>query len=497
MKRSCATIAALLLVAQALACGPGEPPGGPPPPEVVVATARTGTVPDRREYVGNVRAVNSVDVRARVRGYLTEQRFEDGNFVQQGDVLFAIDPSTYKTELAEANGQLARARAAAERAKRDFARAEELARDGVASISVLDARRAERDETVAEIASAEARVGAALLNLSYCTVRAPISGRISRALVDVGNLVGESGQDTVLAHIVQTDPIHVDFAPTERDRLDVLRGAAEGRLPAKREGVPVQIVLGDGTPYPHPGAIDYVDPTIEPTRGTVAVRALVPNPDGALKPGEFVRVVVIFPDVRDAVLVPQRAVVDQQGGSSVLVVKQDDTVESRGVELGAAHEGMQQIKSGLAPGERVIVDGVQKARPGQKVVAKEMTEGAAWLAPYESGYFGIGQAERLECSTRMRPTSSTVAGAACMPEWGLRTISSDSTGSMWALWYFTTPSPAWSSGSSLSTAMIEWSITDGLTGTPASALMKGWPGDMLSMLVGIRLIPSWAAPAPA
>jgi membrane fusion protein (multidrug efflux system) len=151
----------------------------------------------------------------------------------------------------------------------------------------------------------------------------------------------------------------------------VLRGAAAGRLPARREGVPVEIFLGDGTPYPHAGAIDYVDPIIEPTRGTVAVRALVPNPDGALKPGEFVRAVVVFPDVRDAVLVPQRAVVDQQGGTYLLVVKDDGTVESRGVTLGASHDGMQQVTGGLAVGERVIVDGVQKARPGQKVVAKE------------------------------------------------------------------------------------------------------------------------------
>ncbi len=376
MTRRCAGIAALLLAAHALACGGGEQ-AGPPPPEVVVAAAKIGSVPDRREYVGNVRATNAVDVRARVRGYLKQKRFEEGHFVEQGQVLFLIDPSTDLVELADANGQLARARAAAERARRDFARAEQLERDGVASVAALDARRAERDSADAEIASAEARVGAALLDLSYCTVRAPIAGRIGRALVDVGNLVGESGQDTVLAHIVQVDPIHVDFAPTERDRLDVLRGAAAGRLPQDREGVPVEIILGDGTPYPHPGAIDYVDPIIEPTRGTVAVRALVPNPDAALKPGEFVRVVVVFPDVSDAVLVPQRAVVDQQGGTSVLVVKADDSVESRSVTLGAAHDGMQQVTVGLAAGERVIVDGVQKARPGQKVVVKEsLAEGA-------------------------------------------------------------------------------------------------------------------------
>jgi membrane fusion protein (multidrug efflux system) len=376
MTRGAAGSLAVALALHGLACGPGGEPAAPPSPEVVVATARVGSVPDRREYVGNVRAVNAVDVRARVRGYLTERRFVEGNFVQQGDVLFVIDPSAYEVELAAAQGELARAKAAADRAGRDYVRAEELARDGVTSTSVLDSRRADRDATAAELASAEARVAAAQLDLSWCTVQAPISGLIGRALVDVGNLVGESGQDTVLAHIVQVDPIHVDFAPTERDRLDVLRGVAEGRLPARREGLPVEIVLGDGTPYPHAGTIDYIDPSIEPTRGTVAVRALVPNPDGALKPGEFVRVAVIFPDVRDAVLVPQRAVVDQQGGATVLVVKDDGTVESRPVRLGAAHDGMQQITDGLAAGERVITDGVQKARPGQTVVTRGAVEAA-------------------------------------------------------------------------------------------------------------------------
>jgi|SoiMethySBSTD1v2_1073268.scaffolds.fasta_scaffold162100_2 RND family efflux transporter MFP subunit len=360
-----------LIAAHGLACGSGEP-GGPPPPEVIVATVRTGTMPDHREYVGNVRAMNAVELRARVRGYLIEQRFEEGRAVKKGDVLFRIDPSTYQVALADAKGQVARANAAAERARREFARAEQLVRDDVASVSVLDARRAERDAAEAEIASAKAKVQAAELNLSYTVVHAPISGEIGRALVDVGNLVGESGQDTVLAQIVQTDPIHVDFAPTERDRLGVLRNVDSGRFPARSEGVPVEIVLGDGTKYPHPGAVDYVDPTIEPTRGTVSLRAQVPNPDGRLKPGEFVRVIVIRPDVTNALLVPQRAVQDQQGGSYVLVVKDDGTVESRTVELGAAHEGIQQITKGVAAGERVIADGVQKARPGQKVAARDI-----------------------------------------------------------------------------------------------------------------------------
>jgi RND family efflux transporter MFP subunit len=351
-------------------CGRGETPGAPPAPEVTTAAAQTGAVPDRREYVGNVRAVNQVEVRARVRGYLRAKHFDEGLPVAAGAVLFEIDPSTYEVALAAAKGQLAERRATLVRAESDYKRTRGLFDKGVTSAALLDQARAERDVAGAALQSAEAAVDAAQLDLSYCTVRAPIAGRIGRALVDVGNLVGESGQDTPLASIVQEDPIYVYFAPTERDRLDVLRGAQEGRIPRQRVGtIPIEIVLGDGSPYPERGVIDYVDPTIEPTRGTITVRAVIANPGGVLRPGEFVRAVAIFPDRRDAVLVPERAVQDEQGGTYVLVVKPDDVVESRRVTTGALYHGMRQITEGLAAGERVIVDGVQKARPGQKVVA--------------------------------------------------------------------------------------------------------------------------------
>jgi membrane fusion protein, multidrug efflux system len=362
-------LAAALLLA---ACGRGEAPGPPPPPEVGVAVATVGAVPDRREYVGNVRAANAVDVRARVRGYLRARRYVEGQPVAAGDVLFEIDPSSYEVQLAAANGQLAEARATRLRAEQDFTRTKELFEKGVTSKSVLDQQRAERDVGAAAVQSAEAAVAAAQLDLSYCTVRAPLAGQIGRALVDPGNLVGESGQDTVLANIVQVDPIHVYFAPTERDRLDALRGAHQGGIPQQRAGaIAIEIVLGDGTPYPHHGVIDYVDPTIEATRGTITARAVVPNPDGVLKPGEFVRAIAVFPDRSDAVLVPERAVQEEQGGSFVLVVKPDDTVESRRVRLGQLHAGMREIVEGVAAGDRVIVDGVQKARPGQKVVVQQ------------------------------------------------------------------------------------------------------------------------------
>lgn len=372
-------LAAALVLA---ACGQGDAPGPPPPAEVGVAIARIGTVPDRREYVGNVRAANAVDVRARVRGYLRARRYAEGQSVAAGDVLFEIDPSSYEVQLAAAQAQLAEARATRLRADQDFARTKELFDAGVVSKAVLDQQRAQRDVGAAAVQSAEAAVAAARLDLSYCTVRAPLAGQIGRALVDPGNLVGESGQDTVLANIVQVDPIHVYFAPTERDRLDVLRGAHEGRIPQQRAGtIPIEVLLGDGTPYPQKGVIDYVDPIIEATRGTITVRAVVPNPDGVLKPGEFVRAIAVFPDRSDAVLVPERAVQEEQGGSFVLVVKPDDMVESRRVRIGLLHDGFREIVEGVAGGDRVIVDGVQKARPGQPVVVKQAGQATPEPAP--------------------------------------------------------------------------------------------------------------------
>jgi RND family efflux transporter MFP subunit len=364
-----ATAVVALMIA-ASGCGGDDSRGAPPPPEVVVAVARLGAVPDRHEYVGNVRAAKQVDVRARVRGILIEQAFRDGQFVEADQLLFRIDPSTYEVALAEAKGELAAARAEETRARLELDRARELSGSHVVSESALDARRADDDTARARVATAAAAVRGAELDLSYCTIRAPLAGRISQRFVDVGNLVGRAGEDTLLAQIVEVDPIHVYFEPTEQERLEVLRSVAAGRFPAPSEGgLPVEFVLGDGTPYAHRGVVDYVAPTIEPTRGTVTARALVPNPNGDLKPGEFVRVYVVFPDLADVVLVPQRAILEQQGGSYVLVVGADDVIEQRGIVVGALHEGMQGV-SGVEVGERVVVEGVQKARPGTAVVPR-------------------------------------------------------------------------------------------------------------------------------
>ena len=364
---------ALLSLAFAAGCGRGEEPVGPPPAEVIVATARVGKIPDTRDYVGNVRAVNSVDVRARVRGYLTAKSFEEGALVAEGDLLYRIDPRDYVAKLDAARAELARARATATRAVLDFARAEDLYDGKIVSTAMLDARRADRDAAQADVAAAEAAVTDAELSLSYCTVHAPLSGRIGRSLVDPGNLVGESGQDTVLARIVQLDPIYVDFAASEDDSLHAPRKAGA-------DAVRVRLRRADGTLLPAEGLVDYVDPAVDARTGTVGVRAVVPNPDGILRPGEFVRLQAVFPE-RTALLVPQRAILEQQGGSYVLLVTAEDVVEIRPVELGAAAGGLQQIRSGLRAGDRVVADGSHKARPGQKVTPKPLEEAPAGPQP--------------------------------------------------------------------------------------------------------------------
>lgn len=367
--------AAVLAACLGVGCPGGEPPAARGPAKVQVETASIASLADRREYVGNVRAVDRVEIRARVRGYLVEQLYEDGARVAKGALLFRIDPVPFEVALAEAKGQLARARAEADRAERDLARAEVLFESGVVSDERIDERRTARDETAAAVDAARAAVEAAELELSYAAIRAPAAGRVGRALVDVGNLVGESNQDTILAELVQEDPVHVYFAAPEGEAVPLLGDASS---------IPVQIRLGDGARSAHDGVVDYVEPTVDATRGTLSLRARVPNPEGVLRPGQFVRVVAEFPDVPKAIVVAQRAVLDEQGGSYVLLVGAEDKVERRPIRPGRMVEGRQEVLEGLVGGERVIVDGVQSVRPGDGVMVVSGAREAADAAAAES-----------------------------------------------------------------------------------------------------------------
>jgi membrane fusion protein (multidrug efflux system) len=371
---SAAGLAAALATSLLLGCSGGEAPPERGPALVKFDVAQVTSVADRREYVGNVRSVDRIEIRARVRGYLVEQAFEDGARVEKGALLFRIDPAPFEVVLAEARGVLARARAEAQRAERDLERAEALYAQGVVSPELIDQRRSARDAMVAAEQAARAAMKSAQLDLSYATLRAPVAGRMGRALIDVGNLVGESGQDTVLAELVVEDPVRVYFAAPEGEGFP--QGLDQGEGPAAAKPIVVRIELGDGTFHSHDGFVDYVAPIVDANRGTITLYAEVPNPEGTLRPGQFVRVLAELPGVRRSVVVPQRAVLDEQGGSYVLIVRDDDTVERRPVRTGRMFEGRQEIVAGLEGGERVIVDGVQGVRSGDPVRPEPITQEA-------------------------------------------------------------------------------------------------------------------------
>lgn len=330
-------------------------------------------VPITKEYVGATQAVKSVSVRARVRGILEKALFEEGSDVKKGELLFVIEQAPYRAALDQAEADLARSRAAAENARQQWKRVSALVKRNVASQSDLDAATAGRDEADAEVKAAAAALEQAKLNLSYTEVRSPLSGRVGRFLVDVGNLVGSSG-DTVLTTVVQLDPIYVYFSPPERDRIEVLAKRREG-LYEPRSRVEVRAFLSDGTPFPNLGHVDFVDNTVNPQDGTVQVRAVFPNPQDLLLPGQFADVHVILGQ-QDKVLVPEKSIIAEQGSARVLVVGADDEVESRPVQASGTTKGMRIIESGLKPGERVLVDNLQRARPGMKVAVKEESGGS-------------------------------------------------------------------------------------------------------------------------
>lgn len=375
---SAAGLAAVFATSLLLGCPAGEAPPARGPSRVKFDVAQVTPVADRREYVGNVRSVDRIEIRARVRGYLVEQAFEDGARVEKGALLFRIDPAPFEVALAEARGVLARARAEALRAAQDLERADALYAQGVVSPELIDQRRSARDATAAAEQAARAAMQSAELDLSYATIRAPVAGRMGRALIDVGNLVGESGQDTVLAELVVEDPVRVYFAAPEGEGFpQSLRAAPSARTATDAaKPIVVQIGLSDGTRHPHDGFVDYVAPIVDATRGTITLYAEVPNPEGTLRPGQFVRVFAELPGVRRSVVVPQRAVLDEQGGSYVLIVRDDDTVERRPVRTGRMFEGRQEILAGLDGGERVVVDGVQGVRAGDPVHPEPATQDA-------------------------------------------------------------------------------------------------------------------------
>jgi RND family efflux transporter MFP subunit len=413
---SLVVLAGLLALA---ACEKKKGGAAPPPPSVTVVAASQKTVPVYGEFVGTLVAVKSVDIRARVEGFLARRDFVDGADVKEGQLLFVIDQRPFEAALAQAVAQLARDEANLGQAKAQFSQAvanvgkaeaqlagdeaslsfareqveryrplaerefvtreafnqtETLARAAAATVeadkaaikaaaAAAEAARAFVDQAAATVQADRAAVRQGELSLSYTTMYAPMAGRIGRRQVDVGNLVGAGQQNnTLLATIVQLDPVYVYFSVPERDARTLLAQRAGGLL--------VTVTMAGQGPHPQQGRVDFVNNTVDPSTATFQVRATVANSERVLLPGQYAQVRLQLGSLPDAVLVPEKAIVEEQGGQSLFVVGPDRKVERRAVKMGPTFEGQRVVESGVKGGEDVIVEGLQKVQPGTVVDPK-------------------------------------------------------------------------------------------------------------------------------
>ncbi len=360
--------ATLWAVALALGCRQPPPPHQPPPPKVTVARPVRRDVADRREYTGHIDAVESVDIRARVRGFLEKVNFQEGTEVKAGDLLYEIDPREYQAAVNQAQADVQRLQAQLAQAESELGRVNQLRGTGAVTPEEVVARTSARDVARAQVDQAKAALAQARLQLSFTRVTSPIDGRIGRTLVTVGNLVG-SGDATLLTTVVRVDPVYVYFEAPEADYLDYQRlMRTEDLPPATKEETPVFVGLATERGFPHRGTLNFRDNRADPGTGTIQLRGTLPNADRALVPGLYARVRVPFGRPQPRLLVPEQALAADQRGRYVLVVTADDTVEYRPVTVGiTTDDHMVVIEKGVAAEDRVIVNGMQKARPGAAV----------------------------------------------------------------------------------------------------------------------------------
>ena len=345
---------------------------GPGLPAVTVSRPVQQKITEWDEYTGRFVAVKTVEIRARVSGFIDSIHFKDGQIIKQGDLLFIIDPRPYRLAVEQATADRDRARAKLAIATHDVERATPLVRSQSVTEREFDTRKSTQEDASAAVMSADAALKQAQLNLEWTEVRAPIGGRISDRRVDAGNLIagGQSGA-TLLTSIVSIDPIHFVFDGSEADFIHYLRLAAAGERPSSRDVQnPVAVRLADESDYKHLGRMDFVDNVVNAKTGTIRGRAIFDNKAGLLTPGFFGRV-RLFGGEHDALLLPDSAIASDQSNKIVFTVAADDTVSVKRVELGPLAHGLRVIRSGLNAGDRVVIEGLARARPGQKVKAED------------------------------------------------------------------------------------------------------------------------------
>jgi membrane fusion protein, multidrug efflux system len=380
MVRAPFLIIALLLDGLLSGCDtkPAASTNPPPLPSVTVSKPIQKSITEWDEYTGRFEALKTVVVRARVSGFIDSIHFKDGQIVKEGDLLFVIDQRPYKLAVDQAKSDLERARAKLEIATADVERGTPLISHQTLTAREFDTRRSTQRDAAGGVGAAEASLKQAELNLEWSEVRAPIAGRISDRRVDAGNLItgGQSGA-TLLTVIVSLDPIHFIFDGSESDLLHYLRLAASGGRRSSRDVQnPVAVRLADETDFKHTGRMDFVDNAINPKTGTIRGRAIFDNKDGLLTPGFFGRL-RLYGGNSEAFLIPDSAIVSDQASKIVFAVAEDGTVGVKKIELGPIVDGLRVVRSGLAPNDRIVIEGLARARPGQKVEAEDGTIKAA------------------------------------------------------------------------------------------------------------------------
>ncbi|MGA3403194.1 MAG: efflux RND transporter periplasmic adaptor subunit [Acetobacteraceae bacterium] len=357
----------------------------PPPPQVIVAQALHQAVTPYLEATGNMAAYNQVDLVARVSGFLQEIRYTDGAIAHRGDTLFVIEPAPYQAKLQQAQAALESAQAQVVQTDAEYDRQASLGRTDFSSRSTVDQARAARDSNRANVLNQQAAVTLAATNLGYTQVTAPFDGMVTAHQVSVGSLVGANAP-TTLASIVQIDPIYVSFTVSEQDVLRIRASLRQAGMDEKQIAkVPVEVGLMTEDGYPHQGTLDYAAPNVDTSTGTLMVRGVLANADHMLLPGFFVRVrVPLRAQQAEALLVPETALGTDQSGRYLLLVDKDDVVQQRTVTTGARVGTLRVIASGLQPDDRVVVSGLQRAVPGEKVAPKATEITAAMPAPGKS-----------------------------------------------------------------------------------------------------------------
>jgi RND family efflux transporter MFP subunit len=354
-----------------------------PPPVVTVTKAAEQKIEDWDEYTGRLAAAETVEVRAQVSGYLMEVKFQDGDLVKKDQPLFLIDPRPYEADYNRAKGEYNKAESTLQLAKSDLERAKQLREKGVTSAGDFDKTSATFLQSEGAVLSARAALEKAALDLEFCTIKAPIDGKASLVNVTVGNLVSPS-MEKPLTTIVSMTPVYAYADVDERSFLRYKRYYLEHNVaPGDEEKaeIPIELGLQDEKGYPHRGYIDFTDNRVDPETGTLRLRGVFNSENGLLSPGLFVRLRIPAGEPYTAVVVPARAVGNDQGQKYVAVVGADNTVSIRPVELGRAHDGLQVITKGLAAGETVVVDGLLKIRPGEKVDPRPADDTASSTSP--------------------------------------------------------------------------------------------------------------------